>query len=76
MTSVFTIKLSHMTTGASMIIPINDNEFKMLVIEGGLYDDMEQLNLLSDIMFRSSLNKDWYDHYNFDGIFLGSTRKD
>jgi len=65
-----------MTTGASMIIPINDNEFKMLVIEGGLYDDMEQLNLLTDMMSRSSLNEDWYDHYNFNGIFLGTERKD
>ena len=72
MTSVFTIKLTHMNTGASMIIPINNKEFKSLTLKDGLYDD----HMFVDIMSRSDLKENWYDYYEFDGIFLGTIRKD
>ena len=31
MTSVFTIKLTHLTSGAEKLVPITDEEFKVLV---------------------------------------------
>ena len=76
MSSVFTIKLTHLTSGAEKLVPITDKEFKILITGETLDDDKIKDRVFADIMSRTSLVKDWYDHYNFNGIFLGTERKD
>ncbi len=74
MTSVFTIKLTHLTSGAEKLIPINDEEFKVLVARPD-WDD-ESYKVFAEIISRTSLVQDWFDQYEFNGIFLGTVRKD
>ena len=73
MTSVFTIKLTNSTTGALKIIPIEDEQFRLLISEE---DDRIKDRVFADIIYRHDEERDWFDHYEFDGIFLGTVRKD
>ena len=73
MTSVFTIKLTNSTTGALKIIPIEDEQFRLLISEE---DDRIKDRVFADIIYRHDEDRDWFDHYEFDGIFLGTVRKD
>ena len=74
MTSVFTIKLTHLTSGAEKLVPITDEEFKVLVARPD-WDD-KSYKVFSEIISRTSLVQDWFDQYEFNGIFLGTERKD
>ena len=73
MTSVFTIKLTHLTTGALKLIPIDDEQFRLLIT-----DENERIKdrVFADIIYKHDEERDWFDHYEFDGIFLGTVRKD
>ena len=73
MTSVFTIKLTNLTTGGLKIIPIEDEQFRLLISEE---DDRIKDRVFADIIYRHDEDRDWFDHYEFDGIFLGTVRKD
>ena len=73
MTSVFTIKLTNSTTGALKIIPIEDEQFRLLISEE---DDRIKDRVFADIIYRHDEERDWFDHYEFNGIFLGTIRKD
>ena len=73
MTSVFTIKLTNSTTGSLKIIPIEDEQFRLLISEE---DDRIKDRVFADIIYRHDEDRDWFDHYEFDGIFLGTVRKD
>ena len=66
MTSVFTIKLKHLTTGALKLIPIDDEQFRLLIKE----DEVDRV--FADVIEE----RDWLDQYEFNGIFLGTIRKD
>ena len=74
MTSVFTIKLTHLTSGAEKLVPITDEEFKVLVARPD-WDD-KSYKVFAEIISRTSLVQDWFDQYEFNGIFLGTERKD
>ena len=74
MSSVFTIKLTHLISGAEKLIPINDDEFKVLITSPDWND--ESYRVFAEIMSRTSLVQDWFDQYEFNGIFLGTERKD
>ena len=74
MSSVFTIKLTHLISGAEKLIPINDDEFKVLITSPDWND--ESYRVFAEIMSRTSLVQDWFDQYEFNGIFLGTVRKD
>ena len=74
MTSGFVIKLTHMVSGMEKLIPITDEEFKILITGVSLDDDKD--HVFADIMHRTSLVQDWYEHYDFNGIFMGTVRKD
>ena len=76
MTSVFTIKLTHKISGTEKLVPITDEEFKILITDDSLDNDKIKDRVFADIMHRTSLVVDWYDHYDFNGIFLGTERKD
>ena len=73
MTSVFTIKLTNSTTGALKIIPIEDEQFRLLISEE---DDRIKDRVFADIIYRHNEERDWLDQYEFNGIFLGTIRKD
>ena len=74
MSSVFTIKLTHLISGAEKLIPINDDEFKVLITSPDWND--ESYRVFAEIISRTSLVQDWFDQYEFNGIFLGTVRKD
>ena len=74
MSSVFTIKLTHLISGAEKLIPINDDEFKVLITSPDWND--ESYKVFAEIISRTSLVQDWFDQYEFNGIFLGTVRKD
>ena len=74
MSSVFTIKLTHLISGVEKLIPINDDEFKVLITSPDWND--ESYRVFAEIISRTSLVQDWFDQYEFNGIFLGTVRKD
>ena len=74
MTSVFTIKLTHLTTGALKLIPLDDEQFRLLITSEE--DDRIKDRVFADIIYRHDEERDWLDHYEFNGIFLGTVRKD
>ena len=82
MATVFTIKLTHITTGVEKVIPITQRDFMNFVtcrereyLQVELLKEKEEENidkLLSDIMQRTDIGEDWFDHYKLDGIFVGT----
>ena len=76
MINVFTIKLTHLATGTEKMVPITKNEFNALIVKGDLNDDRVQDRIFADILYNSDVGDDWYDHYKYDGIFMGKVRKD
>ena len=80
MTSVITIKFTHITSGAELLLPINDEQFKTFLSPENLVNDRIKDRLFADVMFRyiesNELKNNYFDDYNFNGIFLGTIRKD
>jgi len=80
MTSVITIKFTHITSGAELLLPINDEQFRTFLSPENLVNDRIKDRLFADVMFRyiesNEFENNYFDDYNFNGIFLGTVRKD
>ena len=80
MTSVITIKFTHITSGAELLLPINDEQFRTFLSPENLVNDRIKDRLFADVMFRyiesNEFENNYFDDYNFYGIFLGTVRKD
>ena len=80
MTSVITIKFTHITSGAELLLPINDEQFRTFMSPENLVNDRIKDRLFADVMFRyiesNEFENNYFDDYNFNGIFLGTVRKD
>ena len=78
MGSVITIKFTHITSGAELLLPINDEQFKTFLSPENLVNDRIKDRLFADVMFRyiesNELENNYFDDYNFNGIFLGEKR--
>ena len=72
-TNVFTIKLTHLTTGEEKVVPITRDDFNHFVTWKDVQEgDGTMDKLLSDIMQRTNIEKNWFDHYEVNGIFVGT----
>ena len=72
-TNVFTIKLTHLATGKERVIPITRDDFNHFVTWNDVQEgDGTMDKLLSDIMQRTDIEKNWFDNYEVNGIFVGT----
>ena len=72
-TNVFTIKLTHLTTGEEKVVPITRDDFNHFVTWIDVQEGEGTMDkLLSDIMQRTDIEKNWFDNYEVDGIFVGT----
>ena len=80
MTMIITIKMTHSISDAEVHIPITDQQFKTFLSASSLNNDKIKDRLFSDILFRyeeaNKLSEDYFDDFDFNGIFMGTIRKD